>query len=557
MSIDLIELLSKSDAMLIFAAMTFGLLIGRIKIRNIAVGSTTGILLVALVFGHFGFDVSHSTESLGFMLFIFCVGIEAGPNFFSSFFQDGMRYVSLAIVVALASVLVVFGFAQVFDLDNGLSSGVLAGALTSTPTLVGAQDTVNNRLIMDDASRKALLDQISVGYAISYLVGMTGLMILIQVLPKLLGIDMVEEAKKVASERGFNQRRRAIRTPILRVYEVDENAIADINGRTLREIGLQEKFGLYIEAVKRQSKYIDVNSEFIPEKGDVISIVGYPSNHARQNEIRLKREVFDPDLLDFRIDSEEIVVQKDFAKGKSLKELDLEAGYGCFAENITRSQYDMPLDRQLKLSNGDVLTVTGERNRLQNLADKIGFINERSEITDLVSFSAFFIFGIFLGYFTFRVGNFDIGLGSAGGLLFSGILMGYYRARVPTFGQVPQSAINIIKDLGLNFFMVSIGLAAGPTIYDAIQTHGFYLVIVALFTMIIPVLIAYSFGRIVLKMNPSLLLGAITGAMTSTPALNLLNESSKSSIPALGYAGSYAFANVFLAIAGAIIITIL
>ncbi|TVZ41594.1 putative transport protein [Alteromonadaceae bacterium 2753L.S.0a.02] len=557
MSIDFRELISSSDPMLIFVVMTLGLLLGKLSFKGIQLGATTGILIVAIVFGDLGFKVTPISHSLGFMLFIFCVGIEAGPNFFNSFRQDGLKYVILALSVAVSGVAVLVVLVNLLNIDAGLGSGILAGALTSTPTLVGAQDTVINRLALPANEQSAFLSQISVGYAIAYLVGMIGVMIVIQVLPRVLKINLVEEAKKAARERSITSHTRSVRTPIIRAYEITAELQQQFAGRTLRELGFQEKYGILIESVKRDGKLFDPDSETVLQTGDAVALVGYPINHTRQREFTLPHEVFDPELLDFRITTLDIVVSTGFAKGKTIEALNLQADYGCFLEAVTRSQINMPVNKQFVLSAGDILTVSGEEGRLNRLATKIGFVDKKSEVTDLVSFGAFFICGLFLGYFSFRVGRFDIGLGSAGGLLFAGILMGYYRAQMPTFGSVPQSALNILKSLGLNFFMVSIGLSAGESFFSAIMQIGLVAILMSAIIMMAPVILAYFIGHKILKMNPALLLGAITGSMTSTPALELLNSASQSSIPSLGYAGSYAFANVFLAVAGATVVMVL
>ena len=132
--------------------------------------------------------------------------------------------------------------------------------------------------------------------------------------------------------------------------------------------------------------------------------------------------------------------------------------------------------------------------------------------------------------------------------------MGFFRARNPMFGHIPQGAINVLKDLGLNIFMVSVGLAAGADILDALMESGLTVLLGGACIMLVPLTVGYLYGSLVLKMNPILLLGALTGAMTSTPALKTLNEMSDSAVPALGYAGTYTFANVFLTLGGASII---
>ena len=210
----------------------------------------------------------------------------------------------------------------------------------------------------------------------------------------------------------------------------------------------------------------------------------------------------------------------------------------------------------MPLSRGDVLTISGETNRLQTFADEIGFVDQLSDVSDLMSFAFFFVGGLMLAQLALLVGDIRVTLGNAGGLLMGGILLGFFRARNPMFGHIPQGAINILKDLGLNIFMVSVGLSAGAEIVSALVESGLVILLSGACIMLTPLVTGYLFGSLVLKMNPALLLGALTGAMTSTPALKSINEMAGNAVPSLGYAGTYTFSNVFLTVGGAAIITL-
>lgn len=543
--------------MLIFTVLAFGLMLGNISLRGMQLGATPGVLLVALLFGHWGFQIEFSTESLGFMLFIFCVGIEAGPNFFSSFAQDGLRYIGLAAVVALTGVAVAFTAAQLLGIESGLSAGMLAGSLTSSPTLAGAQGAAV-RMVgeLGAEGRDALISQISVGYAVTYVVGLLGLLAVIQVLPRLLGLKLDESARQVAIERGMiDGRRRTARTPIIRAYRVTPAAAESVNGRTLREIGMYEKFGLSIDRVKRNGTVFIPDSETVLEEGDEVAVVGYPVSHSRSN-LELAEESFDADLLEFQIVSTPIVIASSKIVGQSLADLELQARHGCFAESLQRARIPLPIRPDLRLNRGDILVVSGEQRRVEELADELGFVEKASDTTDLTSFSVFFVLGLVIAHLNLLVGEISITLGSAGGLLAMGILMGYFRTRNPLIGNIPQGAINVLKDLGLNLFMVSIGLNAGGTVIQTLAENGLVLVSCGVAIAVIPMLAGYVVGHFGMRMNTALLMGALTGAMTSTPALVTLIEKSRSNIPALGYAGTYTFANVFLTLAGAALVTL-
>ena len=433
---------------------------------------------------------------------------------------------------------------------------MLAGSLTSTPTLVGAQDAVNQQMQhLDTVARREIISQISVGYAMTYVVGLLGLLLALRYIPVAMRFDPREQAQKLARERGMDKaRRRNVRTPILRAYLVDgeENSSA---GKSLREIGLFHSAGLIVERVKRGKELLEPDPDLVLQPGDKAALVGYPTAHAR-SEIDRSKEVYDPDLLEFRMDTGEVVVTNPDMVGIPLGDLDLETRYGCLVNGVTRAQVELPLDRSLRLERGDVLEVSGEHGRLRKFARRIGALEHESDISDLMTFSFFFLGGLLLGQLAVVFGELRVTLGNAGGLLFAGILMGYYRARNPMFGYIPQGAINVLKDLGLNIFMVSVGLAAGADIVDAFVESGLAVIVGGACIMLFPLMTGYLYGALVLKMNPVLLLGALTGAMTSTPALKSLNEMTDSAVPAIGYAGTYTFANVFLTLGGASIIMV-
>ena len=554
MDIDFAALLDASDVMLVFTALGFGLLLGKLRIGGFEMGSTPGVLLAALVLGSWGFDIDQQTESLGFMLFIFCVGIDAGPNFFSSFLQDGVRFICIAIVIVIAAVGVTTLVAHFLDLDNALAAGMLAGALTSTPTLVGAQDAVAQQMgHLDQEARNLMVSQISVGYAMTYVVGLLGILLALRYIPVMMRFDPQDEARKLARARGLDsERRRNVRTPILRAYEISAERSESI-GKSLAEIGLFRRAGLIVERVKRDGELLEPDPDLVVQAGDKVALVGYPSSHSR-SEIDRDAEVYDPDLLEFRMDAAQVVVGNPDIVGTSLNDLDLETRYGCLIDGITRAQVELPLNRGLKLNRGDVLSVSGERTRLRRFADKIGAIEHDSDVSDLMTFAFFFLGGLFIAQLGLILGDLRVTLGNAGGLLVAGILLGYFRARNPMFGYMPQGAINMIKDLGLNIFMVSVGLSAGADILDVLRESGLVVVLGGACIMLVPLVVGYLFGALVLKMNPILLLGALAGAMTSTPALQQLNQMSGNSVPALGYAGTYTFANVFLTLGGAAVI---
>ncbi|HIF9187552.1 TPA: aspartate:alanine antiporter [Photobacterium damselae] len=557
MNIDVAALLHQNNILLLFVVLAVGLAFAKVRIANMQLGNSIGVLLTALVFGNAGFTFNADALNIGFMLFIYCVGIEAGPNFFGIFFRDGKHYLLLALVVLLSAIGITMTMAHYLDMNLGLATGLMAGSLTATPVLVGAKDALNSGLsdITDPNIIKNLVESLSVGYAMSYLVGLVSLILLAKLMPKLQKQDLAESSQQIARERGIGEvSQRKVYLPIIRAYRVGPELINWIDGRNLRELGIYRQTGCYIERVRRNGILANPDGDAILQEGDEIALVGYPDSHARLDpSFRNGKEVFDRDLLDLRIVEEEIVVKNDSIAGKRLSELNL-SEYGCFLNRVVRAQIEMPMDHNILLNKGDILQVSGEKSRVHGLAERIGFISVHSQIADLLAFCCFFILGLLLGLITMTFGHVAFGLGSAAGLLVAGITLGFLRANHPTFGYVPQGALNMTKDLGLMVFMVGIGLSAGSNLFESITQIGPTVFVTSLMVSVIPVVLAYLFGAYVLRMNRALLFGAIIGARTCAPAMDMINEHARSTIPALGYAGTYAIANVLLTIAGTLII---
>lgn len=556
MELNLFELLSGSPTLLTFLVIGCGYLIGNLKLGRFQLGATTGVLLVGVAFGQLGFSNDPELASLGFTLFIFCVGLQAGPRFFGVFLEDGPKYIVLAAVVALTAVLLARAYAALLGFDFGLSAGLLAGALTSTPTLIGAQDAIRSGVAVLPAGISAdqAINNISVGYAITYLFGTVGLITFIRYAPGLLRIDLAAEAATLARERGLHEptdttSRRDI--PVVRAYRMT----SAVDGQTVRELQMERTGRFTPLGVRRDGVVLKPERDFQLRAGDIVSAI-VSLDALREARADLGQEVLDLELLDYEITTGEIVVTESKAIGKLLKDLRLPSEHGCFPIGLTRSRVPVPVHDNLVLARADCLRVVGETQRLHELADQIGHIEAEVEETDLRTFALGIVGGLLLGTLLVKLGDYSIGLGSAGGLLCMGILIGFLRSAYPTFGRVPAPARFILMQLGLMLFMASVGLEAGAGVVAALASFGPLLIVCGITVTLFPVLVAYAVGRRVLGINPALLLGAVTGAMTSTPALGVITEAAESPLPALGYAGTYTFANVFLTFAGTLMVSL-
>ncbi|AIX74302.1 MAG: aspartate:alanine antiporter [Mixta calida] len=556
MNINVADLLSRNDILLLFVVLALGLCLGKLRLGSVQLGNSIGVLVVSLILGQQHFGINTNALSLGFMLFIFCVGVEAGPNFFSIFFRDGKNYLMLALVMVSSAMLLALALGKAFGWDIGLTAGMLAGAMTSTPVLVGAGDTLRQSM-SDSPLLGQMQDHLSLGYALTYLVGLVSLIFGARYLPRLQHQDLPTCAQQIARERGLDaDSQRKVYLPVIRAYRVGPELVAWADGKNLRELGIYRQTGCYIERIRRNGILASPDGDAVLQLGDEISLVGYPDAHARLDpSFRNGKEVFDRDLLDMRIVTEEIVVKNHNAVNKRLSHLKL-TDHGCFLNRVIRSQIEMPIDDSIMLNKGDVLQVSGEARRVKSLADRIGFISIHSQVTDLLAFCAFFIIGLMIGMVSFQFSAFSFGIGNAAGLLFAGIMLGFLRANHPTFGYIPQGALTMVKEFGLMVFMAGVGLSAGSGLGKGLGETGLLMLVSGLAVSLLPVVLCYLFGAYVLRMNRALLFGAIMGARTCAPAMEIISDTARSNIPALGYAGTYAIANVLLTLAGTLIVII-
>lgn len=364
MNIDIVTLLEQNPILLIFVVLAIGLGIGKIQFGRMQLGSAIGVLISAILMGNLGFSFNADALTIGFMLFIFCVGIEAGPNFFGIFFRDGKHYFILSLTVLSSALAITYFVSSYLELDFGFSAGMMAGSLTSTPILVGAQDALKTGLatVPSDITMDKVRENLSVGYAIAYLVGLTSMILMAKLLPKFQRQNLHDSATQIAQERGLDtSAQRKVYLPIIRAYRVGTELVDWTDGKNLRELGIYRQTGCYIERIRRNGILAHPDGDAILQQGDEIALVGYPDSHARLDpSFRNGKEVFDRNLLDLRIVEEEIVVKSDSIAGKKLSDLNL-SEYGCFLNRVVRAQIEMPMDLNIVLAKGDILQVSGEK----------------------------------------------------------------------------------------------------------------------------------------------------------------------------------------------------
>jgi len=548
--LDAIErLLSENPVALIFVILGLGYLIGKTRIRGFEFGSVTGVLIAGLFFGHLGYQFQPAVQTFGFVMFIFSVGFQAGPSFFAVLRRDVAKYFLLAMVVASTGFGCSAWFANLFDFPSGISAGLLAGSMTTTPTLAAAQDALqsgavalSNGLTVADA-----VGNLTTAYAITYLFGLVGLILIIRILPGLLGIDLASEAEKVGDRKTPPDPGERIS---VRSFRVEFNELVGIPHRELKE---RFPDSASLVRLKRGGEFIDIDDETALEIGDEMTIMAKQVRFIETPRI-VGTEIANPVFSDLEPESVRIVVTRRDAVGLTLGELGVTDNYGCFITAASRLQVKLPMEASLELQRGDVLTVTGPSFSLGRLGERLGHLEREHVETDLLTLAVGIALGIAIGTWSVVIGGISIGLGTAGGLLTMGLLIGYLRSLHPTFGRIPSAARWVFMELGLQMFMAGVGVAAGSGILKTLISSGPNLVLCGIVVTAAPVAAGWIVGRYLLRLNPALLLGGITGAMTSGAALSTVNAAAKSTIPALGYTGAYAFSNIILTVAGTLIV---
>lgn len=543
--------------LLLFLILGLGYLLGRIRIgKSFELGPVSGVLFVGLIFGHFGYQLSPTVQSLGFVLFIFSVGFQSEPKFFAVLLKDGMKYLALALVIGTTGFLLALGLSKIFGFSHGSAAGLLAGGMTSSPTLAAAQEAVHSGAYTPPSGIPVneVLTSITASYAITYIFGLVGLILIIGLLPRILHIDLPAEAAKLADDgkAGFDGDQVNSRIHIeYRAYQLTNPIYVGMN---LREVHENISGRITVHRLKRAGQFVEVNEETVFHDGDLVSVSGYLSEFMVDMEKEIGPEIDDTDLRDLRMESIPIVVTQSDAIGITFKELGVTEHYGCFVSVLQRVGVEILIEPNVSLERGDVLTVTEPKTNVDMLGKRLGHIERSVPETDLLTFALAIAAGILVGTITIPVFGVSIGIGSAGGLLAAGLGLGFLHSVYPTFGRVPPATRWIFIEMGLLIFMAGVGLRAGGGIVETVLSVGPTLFLCGAIVTTVPILLGYLFGRKILGINPVLLLGAITGSMTSGASLSIVNKEAKSTVPALGYTGAYAFANVILTIAGSLIL---
>jgi len=553
---DIVSLCRSYPQILIFLSLAIGYYVGKIKIFGFSFGATASVLLAAILLGQMDVQITPLVKTVAFALFIFTIGYKVGPQFFSGLKKEGISYIILSLFFAITGLIVAILLGKFFGFDKGTTAGLLGGAITQSSIIGTAEGAISN-LSIASAQKTILTSNIAVAYAITYIFGVAGLILFYRLVPKIFKINLKSEAKKIEAELSgttdtklsdddfvWNTR------PLIRIYRVSHEALNN------KKIGELEKIFLNrvsVEKIKRGDQLIEPKPEAEIHTGDLLLVIGARKQVIDAHDI-IGPEEQDPMVNNIIPKMLRICVTKSQVVGKTLGKITDIYCKNCFISKITRLGHELPIKKNTVIHKCDILYTIGLESNVENFAKDIGYAKHKTKITDLAMVGLGCFLGTLLGLATVKLGAIPLTLGVGGGVLLSGLFFGWLRAKYPTFGQFPAGAQWVLSDLGLNLFIACVGLTAGPRAFHALQTHGAKLFFAGVLLTLIPHILGILFGRFVLKLNPVLLFGALTGAGTATPSLNALKDECESSTPALGYSVPYAIGNFVLTIWGTVII---
>src|SRR5690625_966003 len=558
MGLWLISTLRNNAELAIFLTLALGYWVGAFKYISFSLGSVTGTLLIGILIGQIGIDISPQLKSIFFIMFLFAVGFGVGPQFIQGIASDGLPQALFAVVISTLCLVFAYIAAVLAGYGPGLAAGLLAGSQTISASIGLATEALHN-IGLSQEQIQTHLDDIPVAYAITYLFGTVGTgWIVAYVGPKILRIDLAKECARYEKKMAQGAPETGIETAwnqySMRAFKLKKPHV--IAGRRVAEAEQRvQKQHLFVEGIRRDGKIIDFNDDTILQMGDIIAVSGstetlvHWSHHAT--------EVSDSELLHIPTESVDIVITNKTVAGKTLLELSHEPkARGVFINRIRRGSQgvDVPVLAQTTLQKGDILTVTGSRKHVEAIIEEFGFADRPTSVTNMVFVGVGIALGGILGAITIQISGVPITLSTSGGALLMGIVFGWLRSFKPNLGSVPSATLWFMNSVGLNTFIAIVGITAGPTFIAGVQKAGPGLFFWGIFATAMPMLLAPLIGKYLFRFDPAINLGCCGGARTSTASVAMVAEAAKSNVPMLGYTVPYAVSNTLLTLWGMVII---
>lgn len=559
----IIEQLRAHPELAIFLTIALGFWIGKFKYKQFSLGIVTSVLLVGVLVGQLNITVDGPVKSVFFLLFLFAIGYKVGPQFFRGLKKDGLPQVYFSLLMCVCCLVITWVLALIMGYGPGEAAGLLSGAQTISAVIGVAGDTIKE-LNISEQEKQEMINIIPVAYAVTYIFGTAGsAWILGSLGPRMLGgLDKVKAACKElenklgdseADQPGFMH---ASRPVVFRAYRIENEWFG--NGKTVDQLEtyfIQNNKRLFVERMRHEGTIInDILPSQLLEKGDEIVLSGR-REFAIGEEDWIGEEIVDDMLLDFPAEVLPVMVTKKTFDNKTLGFLrSKKFMHGVSVRHIKRSGIEIPVFSGTKIDAGDVLELVGLKKEVEVAAKEIGYIDRPTNATDMVFVGFGILIGGLFGALAIHLGGIPISLSTSGGALIAGLLFGWLRSKRPTFGQIPEPALWLLNNVGLNMFIAVVGISAGPSFVQGFQEVGLPLFIVGALATSLPLIAGLLMARYLFKFHPALSLGCTAGARTTTAALGAIQEAVGSETPSLGYTVTYAVGNTVLIIWGVVIV---
>lgn len=561
-----VEVLRHTPALAVFLTIGLGFWLGKVKIKGIALGTVTSVLIIGVLVGQLDIDVGGPLKSVSFLLFLFCIGYSVGPQFFRSLRGDGLKEVMFAVVVCVLILIAAIGVSFLFGLNPGQAAGMMAGASTASPVVGATEDTIST-LPGDPASIKAMTDAIPVCYAMTYVFGTLGAVWLLGYIgPAMMGgIEkvkaMTHELEKTLSPVSGNDPAsfNACRPVAFRAFVADGSWMDIVHTVAELESKLEnESRRLTVERIERadSSERIDnitPDTKIFP--GDTVVLAGRREMIVGDNDW-FGHEVPGVNLLSFQVEDVDVTVSKK-CKVRTIREFfDQEWMDGVDIKRIKRNEIPLnPLDETI-VKPGDIVELVGMKKKVDRASKEIGYADPKTLATDFVFVGIGILLGGLIGALAVKVGNVPVSLGASGGALVAGLVLGWLRAKRPVYGAIPKASLWVFNNLGLNMYIAVIGIASGPSFVSSFADVGPKIFVAGLIVTLVPLFLAILIGHKLFKFHPAVTLGCCAGARKTTAGLGAVQERLGSSVPALGYTITYAVSNTLLIILGIVLVIV-
>jgi putative transport protein len=558
------RLVTAEPLLALFVTIALGYLVGKVKIGSFVLGGIAGTLLIGVIIGQLGVSIDSGIKGIFFALFIYAVGFQGGPQFFHALNRRSLNQLASAFVMCFTGLLCVLAAAWLFGLDRGMAAGLAAGGLTQSAIIGTAGDAIG-KLGLSPELMKTMQTNVAVGYAVCYIFGSLGPIIIISwFLPLIMRWDIRAEAVKLANllsgghaELDPGQFNAATQTAT-RIYEVTTGSKAA--GMPALAIDRQLS-DASVEAIYREGKTLDLTDGTTIAIGDRVAMTG-PVAQLEAAAALFGREVTPPSGLLLVQENREIILTNRALGGRPIKEIhdqvNVETRHGVFLTAVKRMGLDLPVLDKLELRRGDELHFTGSPVDLNRVQVKIGYKITAAAVTDFIFFGIGMLIGLLVGLIQFKIWGIPISIGSGGGCLLSGLLFGWLRSVHPNFAALPPGASNFLRDFGLAVFVGIVGITAGPQALVAIKQYGLTLFFLGVGVTLIPQIITFFFSYYVLRIrNPIEALACVAGGRSANPAFAALLAKAGNATPVVSFTVTYAVANVFLTLWGPLIVGII